>query len=174
MSLNAQTRDSTRSVMRENKNDTIVKRHSPKKATYLSLVLPGAGQVYNRKNWWWKVPLMYGGGAILLNGAIMYQSDYNRFRTAYKEKITTGKSSDPYCDRFQAPTLQVIRDWNRDLRDQCYVWLVVVYAVQVLDAAVEAHFFDFNMSENVSLNVQPMINIVGNKYSQGIQLTYKF
>ena len=140
------------------------------------MVLPGAGQVYNRRNWWWKLPLIYGGGGTLLYGAITYQKGYNDYREAYKIRVTsaTGKNNDPIYDRFQTPTLQVIRDSYRDARDQCYVWLVVVYAVQVLDAAVEAHFFDFNMNENVSLNIQPQLNIAGANYYSGLQLNFKF
>ena len=177
--LHAQTEsDSASARPKISKQDTLQKpkKHSPKKATILSLLLPGAGQVYNQKNWWWKVPLIYGGGGSLLYGAIIYEKGYNDYREAYKIRLAspTGLNNNPVYDRFQTPTLQVIRDSYRDARDQCYVWFVLVYAVQVLDATVEAHFFDFNMNENVSLKIQPQLNVVGTDYYRGVQLTFKF
>jgi hypothetical protein len=149
-------------------------KHSPKKATLLSLACPGLGQIYNRKNWWWKVPVIYGAGGSLLYGAITYNKWYNDFRSAYIYRLAnpTLPNPDPYYDRFQTPTLQSIRDSYRQSRDQCYVWLAVVYTMQVLDAAVEAHFFDFNMNENVSLKVQPNFNVIGQNYYSGVQLTF--
>ncbi len=151
-----------------------VKKHSPKKATLLSLFIPGAGQVYNKKNWWWKVPVIYGIGGTLLYSGIFYQNEYDNFRLAYKERIETLTNKDQIYNRYQTPTLQVIRDSYRDSRDQSYMWLVVVYALQVLDATVEAHFVDFNMNENVSLKIQPQIYMVGLNYTGGLQVTFKF
>lgn len=151
-----------------------VKKHSPKTATILSLVLPGAGQVYNRKNWWWKVPVIYGVGGALVYSAVFYQNGYDEYRAAYKERLEQGTNKDPLYNRYQTPTLQSIRDSYRDARDMSYVWLVVVYALQATDAAVEAHFFDFNMNENVSLNVQPQVYVAGPNSPGGLQLTLKF
>ncbi|MEI6594903.1 MAG: DUF5683 domain-containing protein [Bacteroidota bacterium] len=151
-----------------------MKKHSPKKATLLSLFIPGAGQVYNKKNWWWKVPVIYGIGGTLLYSGIFYQNEYDNFRLAYKERIETLTNKDQIYNRYQTPTLQVIRDSYRDSRDQSYMWLVVVYALQVLDATVEAHFVDFNMNENVSLKIQPQIYMVGLNYTGGLQVTFKF
>lgn len=151
-------------------------KHSPKKATILSMVLPGAGQVYNKKNWWWKVPLIYGAGGVLIYSAIFYQNGYTEYRAAYKERIEspTGLNSDPQYNRYQPLTLQSIRDSYRESRDMCYIGLVGVYALQIMDAAVEAHFFDFNINENVSLNIQPHFNIVNSNTINGVQLTLKF
>ena len=152
---------------------TVVK-HSPKKATLLSLFVPGAGQIYNKKNFWWKVPVIWGIGGTLLYSGMFYQNEYDNFRSAYIERLSTGTNIDAYYRRYQTPTLQVIRDSYRDSRDQSYVWLVVVYALQVLDATVEAHFVDFNMNENVSLKIQPQLNMVGLEYTKGLQVTIKF
>jgi hypothetical protein len=138
------------------------------------MVLPGAGQVYNRRNWWWKVPIIYGAGGALVYGIIHYQAGYDNYRNAYKERILTQTNTDPQYTKFQTQTLQSIRDSYRDARDQCYLWLVVTYAIQVLDATVEAHFFDFNINENVSLEVQPHVVTTGLGISEGLQLTLKF
>lgn len=163
--------------MQKKNSDTtkkVIRKHSPKTATLLSLFIPGAGQVYNKKNWWWKIPVIYGAGGTLLYSAIFYQHQYDYFRLAYKERLANGVNLDPYYNRYQTPTLQVIRDSYRDSRDQSYMWFVVVYALQVLDATVEAHFVDFNMNENVSLKIQPQVYMVGYNYTGGLQLTLKF
>ncbi len=174
--MQAQTgSDSSSAKIESASTDTIKKHeHSPKTATLLSLAIPGAGQVYNRKNWWWKVPVIYGVGGALVYSAIFYQNGYNQYRDAYKERLLYGTNQDPQYNRYQTPTLQSIRDSYRDARDMSYVWLIVVYALQATDAAVEAHFFDFNMNENVSLNVQPRIFYAGQNNYSGLQFTLKF
>ena len=92
--------------------------------------------------------MLFRSGGTLLYSGIFYQNEYDNFRLAYKERIETLTNKDQIYNRYQTPTLQVIRDSYRDSRDQSYMWLVVVYALQVLDATVEAHFVDFNMNEN--------------------------
>ena len=151
---------------------------------YMIIRLDGGRAIYsiaeriicadNKKNWWWKVPVIYGIGGTLLYSGIFYQNEYDNFRLAYKERIETLTNKDQIYNRYQTPTLQVIRDSYRDSRDQSYMWLVVVYALQVLDATVEAHFVDFNMNENVSLKIQPQIYMVGLNYTGGLQVTFKF
>ncbi len=151
-------------------------KHSPKKASLLSLCLPGAGQVYNRKNWWWKVPIIYGGGAALIYGAVFYSSNYNDYRKAYEFKVLNNNApvGDVRFDRYNDPaTLLSIRNSYREARDQCYIGLGVLYALQIVDAAVEAHFFDFNVSEDLSLNIQPQFVMNGPMSYNGVQLTLK-
>lgn len=167
--------DSAAAVKAERfESDTLHKKHSPRTATLLSAALPGAGQVYNRRNWWWKVPVIYAAGGALIYGAVVYNNGYNEYRAAYKERREKGVNTDPVYNRYQEPTLQAIRDSYRESRDMCYIGLVAVYALQVMDAAVEAHFFDFNISENVSLNVQPQLNVAGAGSTGGVQFTLKF
>jgi hypothetical protein len=136
------------------------KKHSPKTATLLSLALPGAGQIYNRKNWWWKVPVIYGGGVALAYGVGFYNRNYSDFRDAYKYRIENNvdQNGDPKFDRYQTPTLLAIRESYRESRDLFAIYMVALYALQVVDAAVEAHFFDFNVTDDLSLNIQPSLN----------------
>lgn len=150
------------------------RKHSPRTATLLSLCLPGAGQVYNQKNWWWKVPVIYGGGTALVYGAIFYSNNYRDFSRAYEFRRLNPDLpiSDPRFDRDEA-NLRSIRDSYRDARDQCFIGLGVLYALQIVDAAVEAHFFDFNVSEDLSLNIQPQFVLNGPINYSGVQLTLK-
>ncbi|MES2560587.1 MAG: DUF5683 domain-containing protein [Bacteroidota bacterium] len=150
------------------------RKHSPKTATLLSLFLPGAGQVYNRKNWWWKVPVIYGGGAALVYGAVFYNKNYQDFSNAYKFRVLNPDApvTNPRFD-LDVANLRSIRNSYRDARDQCYIGLGLLYALQIVDAAVEAHFFDFNVSEDLSLNIQPQFVMNGPINYSGVQLTFK-
>lgn len=148
-----------------------VKKHSPATATWLSAVLPGAGQVYNRRNWWWKVPIIYAAGAGFVYGINFYQENYNDFKDAYKYRIETGSDTngDPRFDKFQTPTLKSIRDSYRTARDECFIGLMLVYTLQILDASVEAHFLEFNVNDDLSLNVNPVYVPSPNNAYAGIQ-----
>jgi hypothetical protein len=150
------------------------RKHSPRTATLLSMVLPGAGQVYNRKNWWWKVPIIYGGGVALVYGVTFYQNKYVDFRDAYAYRIQNNvkTNGDPYYDKFPDQSLFKIRNSYKEARDQCIIGLVLLYTLQVVDASVEAHFFDFNVSEDLSLNIQPQFVMNGPVNYNGVQLTF--
>jgi hypothetical protein len=150
------------------------KPHSPKTATYLSLALPGAGQVYNKKNWWWKVPVIYGAGAALTYTVMLNQREYVAYRDAYLFRVTTGSdvNGDPKFDRFQTPTLLGQRQNYRNARDQGIIGLVLLYTLQVVDAAVEAHFFDFDIKDDLSLKIKPYVSPINGQAVAGIQLNF--
>lgn len=154
---------------------TDLHKHSPTKATILSAVLPGAGQVYNKKNWWWKVPVIYGAGAGLVYGYVFYNNGFKDFDAAYKYRINTPSevNGDPYYDKYQTPTLRSIRDSYKQARDQCAIFLVILYAVQILDATVEAHLLEFDVNDDLSLNVQPVYVPYGNYAYSGVQFNFR-
>lgn len=155
-------------------SDTSFKKHSPKKATLLSMVVPGAGQFYNRK--YWKIPVIYLLGGAAVYATIANNKEYNNFRNAYNYRISNGVdyNPDPYYNQFQTPTLQAIRDRYRYYRDLSAILVAGVYILQVMDAAVDAHFFDFDISDDLSLNVQPKLEWTGPATSGQILLTFKF
>lgn len=147
-------------------------KHSPKKATLLSTFLPGAGQAYNKK--YWKMPIIYAAGGTAVYGIIFYSKQYNDFKSAYNERITTGSNVDDVYNRFQTPTLKNFRDSYRYYRDLSYIGLGAVYILQIVDAAVDAHFFDFKITDDLSLNVQPTYQFVGTTPSSQLLFTLKF
>lgn len=142
-------------------NNTIktgpVRKRSPARAALLSAVLPGAGQIYNGKNWWWKVPVIYAAGGIFAYSVIFYNDNYNDFREAYKYRTLTGATvnGNERFDKFQTPTLKVIRDSYRQARDEAFLGLIIVYTLQIMDASVEAHLLEFDINDDLSLKVQP-------------------
>ncbi len=117
--------------------------HSPHKATVFSLVLPGAGQVYNKKIW--KVPIVYG--ALGASGYFFY--DFNQ-----KVKSQNAYFSDLYAQNKQPSIFEIEqRDNDRVSRDVAGIAFVVIYVLQVVDATVDAHFFEFNIDQNLSASL---------------------
>ncbi|MCU0421615.1 MAG: DUF5683 domain-containing protein [Bacteroidia bacterium] len=137
-------------------NDTIQK-HSPAKATWLSVMIPGGGQFYNRK--YWKVPVIYTAAGAAFYSLLFYQKQYDGFRAAYIERNATNTNNDPFYRQFQTVTLRSNRDYYRYYRDLSYIGLGAVYILQIVDAAVDAHFQDFKITEDLTMQIRPQVPI---------------
>ena len=141
----------------------------PKKATLLSAVLPGAGQVYNGKSW--KVPLLYAG--ILTD---LYFVNYNHRRyESFREALFALDKKEPN----QFPSLNraaLVRnvDYWRQNRDLTLLLLVGIYALNLVDANVDAHLSGFDISEDLALQVAPHLGTVSASKSMGFSLTLRF
>jgi hypothetical protein len=141
----------------------------PKKATYLALALPGAGQIYNRK--YWKLPLVYGAmgtSAVFLiyNRTEMRQANEElRYRYA-----NNGALNDPEYARYTTSALIGLRDQYKTYRDFSILALTGAYGLQVLDAVVDAHLSGFDMNQSISgLHIRPSF-----APAAGIALRYTF
>jgi hypothetical protein len=133
----------------------IVKRHSPTKAIIFSAVVPGLGQVYNKK--YWKVPIIYAG-----LGALIYSIDfnikkYNTFKDAYIARTDSSALTTDNYPRYTADNLHTLFQYYRRNRDFSYILGGVVYLLNVLDAYVDAELFYFDVSDNLSLSSTPFI-----------------
>ncbi|MCH2083255.1 MAG: DUF5683 domain-containing protein [Saprospiraceae bacterium] len=151
------------------------KEKSPKRAAFLSLALPGTGQVYNGR--WWKVPIVYGaiGGMVYL---IDYNTGlYNRLQTA----LTAERNGETH--EFTGTTignlnsLVALRDGFDKDRQLSYIGLVFVYALQSMEAFVDGHLQQFDVSDDLSLKIKPSIETIQLSGSQavlgvGIQLNF--
>ncbi len=137
--------------------------HSIRKATILSTVLPGAGQIYNhiaqpkgRKKAYWKVPLIYaslGGAAYFL---ISNQSDVISLRKEYRyRESNNGATQNENYNAYDMQGLLTLEGQSQSYRDLSILGLVLIYGIQIADAAVEAHFINFDVSEDLSLNIKP-------------------
>ena len=139
--------------------DTMYIGHSPAKAAIMSAVLPGLGQIYNRK--YWKVPVVYAAVGVSAGVFVKWQNEYNRFRRAYIDL----KDGDPYTNFHKTlgipasyPEEQIItkrKEKLRTWRDYTIVAVVATYALNIIDANVDAHLMDFNLEDNISLNIRP-------------------
>jgi hypothetical protein len=142
--------DTVRSVS----SDT-VRNHSPRKAVLYSLVCPGLGQIYNKK--YWKIPFIYGAG-----GAFMYyisynQNKYKKFRSAlFKNKPTNSPAIiDGY--QYDYESLGNGTDYYRRYRDLSAAGLAAIYLLNVIDAMVDATFFYYDISDDLSMKVEPAV-----------------
>ncbi|QDH81559.1 hypothetical protein FKX85_11325 [Echinicola soli] len=128
---------------------------NPKKAALLSAILPGAGQVYNEKMW--KVPIIYGG---IITTAYFVEFNNRRYQI-FKEALTIYRDDDESTDNI-FPNLNedgLIRNvdyWRRN-RDACYLVFTAIYALNIVDALVDAHLSGFDVSNDLTFKLEPSV-----------------
>ncbi|GEO06894.1 hypothetical protein AAE02nite_45580 [Adhaeribacter aerolatus] len=136
----------------------------PGKAAFLSAVIPGLGQAYNKS--YWKIPIIYAGGAALGYFLHYNHKQYLSFRTAYRIRTDGNDSTlDEYVDKYrEAATLSRGRDQYRRWRDYTFLYSLLFYGINVSEAYVYAHLKDFDISDELTLRVQPdMLPTLNNK-----------
>ncbi|MCX6279795.1 MAG: DUF5683 domain-containing protein [Bacteroidetes bacterium] len=152
------------------------KEHSPTKATLMSACLPGLGQIYNKK--YWKVPVLYVGFGIM--GYFIYTNadQYLTFKCAYIES-SYGNMNGSYSslvNRYTKDELLSAREYYRRNLEVSILLTTLWYVLNLLDATVDAHLYTFNISKNLSFNVEPQVQPGGyaHKPSAGIKLKINF
>lgn len=129
--------------------------HSPKQAALLSAALPGLGQVYNKR--YWKVPIIYIGFGALAYEASFLNKEYNFYRDLYNEAKESETQTVVYNgDTYKAANVKEGRDYYRKYRDLTLIGVGVWYVLNVIDANVDAHFFDYDVSDDLTLNINPV------------------
>lgn len=187
-----QEKDPTDSLSRELKRKQWVP--NPTKATWLALVIPGGGQIYNRK--YWKLPIVYGGFAgcayaLTWNGK-MYKDYQAAYVDAVNEKWDSSSITDllppGYIDRVShsqiTETLRKRKDTYRRWRDLSIFAFIGVYLISVVDAYVDAELSNFDIGSDLSMKVEPTLinNQTGGYYnpatlkdkSVGVQCSFRF
>lgn len=148
--VRAQVQNSETQQAEEDKPDYSLLPKNPKKATILSAALPGAGQVYNGKSW--KVPILYAGFM-----TDIYFIGYNNKR--YQTFIKALNAFDE-GDNSQFPSLNrdaLVRNVNywRQNRDLTILLLLGIYALNIIDANVDAHLSGFDISDDLAFKIEP-------------------
>jgi hypothetical protein len=132
--------------------DSIQYQHSPRKAAMYSAVLPGMGQIYNKK--YWKLPLVYAGLGGFGYAAFWNSRQYNYYFDTYKYMV------DNDLLEYEGATLDEV-EWYKDsfLRYKNLMIFVTIgfYVLQIVDANVDAHLMDYDISDDISLTVDPVI-----------------
>lgn len=126
---------------------------NPKKAVLLSLMLPGTGQLYNKS--YWKMPLVYGalGGMILV--VDFNQTRYRRFRDALNLKRQDMEHEFTNTQLDDANTLRNLRDTYDKRTQTSYIFTVIVYGLQAMEAFVDAHLKGFDVDDDLSIRIKP-------------------
>lgn len=153
-----------------------------KKATTLSTIFPGAGQVFNKS--YWRVPIVVGGLASTIYTIDWNNRGYQRFKTAYALRVDYDKNPDKYpggaADEFHgaysATFLKNLKDSYRRNRDLCIILTAGVYLLNILDAHVDAHLQDYDISDDLSMNLEPYFDYtpVGSQPVYGVNMSLKF
>ena len=163
--------------------DGVVSYKSPQKplparASMLSALIPGLGQAYNGD--YWKIPIFYTGLGVCAFCWADNQQQYDRYREIYRQL-----GDNTYEGNLSEENIKWYRDQFRRYRDYSIIATVLVYALNIIDANVFAHFSTFDISDDITLNVEPaLINPVApvgntfatNLHSQplGLQMNLKF
>lgn len=164
---------------------------NPKRALWLALVIPGGGQIYNRK--YWKLPLVYGGFMGCLYAMSWNNSMYKDYSQAYLDLTDNDPNTQSYNQFLHLGTtitpenaerykdiFKKRKDKYRRWRDLSFFVMLGVYALSVIDAYVDAELSVFDISKDLSLKVEPTIinngsskNVLDNS-SVGLQCSLNF
>ncbi len=166
----------------QTENDTL--KHpprDPKKAMLLALV-PGLGQIYNHK--YWKLPIVYTGFAVIGYFAVTNRNYYRTFKEAYDYKVShpdcnpaSTDCDNEWAKKYDKETLQMIRDYYRRNMQLSYIIGGAWYLLQMIDANVDAHLSHWNISNNLSLDVAPVVQPSDLPHApayKGISLRFNF
>lgn len=159
---------------------------NPTKATWLALVIPGGGQIYNRK--YWKLPIFYGGFAGCAYALTWNSKMYKDYSTAYKDAMNGNMQSSSITDLLPPgytvsetqlkELLRKRKDTYRRYRDLSIFAFIGVYLLSVIDAYVDAELSNFDITPDLSMKVEPTVinNQISNpsNRSVGLQCSFRF
>jgi TM2 domain-containing membrane protein YozV len=157
--------DTTSKIVTDTARDK--RGHTPRGATLRSLILPGLGQIYNGRIW--KVPIVYAGIGIPLYLFFDNKNWYNR--TRYAIRMVTDSITDPallgkvhpqlnvFVERGPASLGSLLNLRNSFRRDMDYSLLItlLMWGLNIVDATVDAHLRDFDVSDELSMKIKPFI-----------------
>lgn len=139
---------------------------NPKRALWLAIVLPGAGQIYNRK--YWKLPIIYGGIVGCLYAMNWNNQMYKDYSQAYLDIMDDDPSTQSYNSFLHLGTtitsaneetykniFKKRKDYYRRYRDLSFFCLIGVYAISIIDAYVDAELSVFDISKDLSMKIRP-------------------
>lgn len=188
---NVQT-DSLTNIIAGEKIEPVQKgrKFVPKRAAMFSAAFPGLGQAYNRK--YWKIPILYAGIAATAWGINWNNTRYSLYRNAYIDLMDSDPNSKRYLDipsvytreeledRINAnpgtfeTTFEKRRDSYRRDRDLLIIVMVGVYVINIIDANVDAHLADFDVSNDLTMNVSPtLMGSLADTGNPGVGLSLK-
>jgi hypothetical protein len=182
--LLAQTSD-TLVVKRDEKiivvKDSIIQKEeynplAPAKAAFYSAVIPGLGQVYNKK--YWKIPIIYAGMAAGIYFYKQQDDEYGRFRNAYKRRLAGytddefyGNGTEPLISNDRLINAQKSAQTNKDIS---LIVTIAFYLLNVVDANVDAHLRQYEVSDDLSLQPNFNVNPINAQTQYGMSLKYRF
>lgn len=167
-----QEKDSLRQIRRSERAEKF-KYLNPPTAAYLSMAIPGGGQFYNKS--YWKIPLVYGGLAAFTGIAIFNHNDYIRYKTSLSNFLDEDPNTtvDPEFARLSENGLRANRNLTKKYRDLNIILGILFYGLQIADAYVDAHLKGFEVTDDISMNVEPNFYMSGNTPGAGLTLNFQ-
>ena len=168
---------------------------SPKKASIYAALFPGLGQVYNHKSW--KLPIVYGGYAGLIYVLGWNNNNYKDYFQGYRiiaqyssaaslkteeRKFLDNLIKNPSVSldndatfKYIATQLKSGKDYYRRNRDLTIIGIAALHVLSIIDASVDANLFDFDISDDLSMRIEPMpINLGSQNYVMGFNVAINF
>ena len=140
----------------------------PKRAGLYSAILPGAGQVYTKK--YWKVPVIYAG---LITSAYYIKENHNLYdlyKQTYLNRID-GNRTDDFTNQYTDANLLTLTEYYRRNAEVSALLFTLTYVLNIVDASVSAHLFNYDVSEDISLHIQPIY--MAKENTSGLSLSIK-
>jgi hypothetical protein len=144
----------------------------PAKASFYSAILPGLGQVYNKK--YWKVPLVYGAIGTSTYLYIDNQKKYNLYRNEYKNRLAGNPSETPSLVRLDNSRLITAQKGFQRNRDLSALFMVGFYVLNIIDANIDAALSQFNVDEKLAFKPAVIKNEITLDNNFGVALNYSF
>jgi len=168
---------------------------SPKKASIYAALFPGLGQIYNRK--YWKLPIVYGGYAGLIYVLGWNNNNYKDFFQGYRiiSQYTNTETMKPeerdFLDnliknpsvsldnpstfKYISTQLKSGKDYYRRNRDLTIIGIAALHVLSIIDASVDANLFDFDISDDLSMRIEPMpVYSTNQNMVMGLNVAIKF
>ena len=135
-------------------------RYDPRKALLYAAVVPGLGQIYNKK--YWKLPLVYGGFFGIGYAINFYQDNYKTYKVKLFYNLDNGLEGDTDINKndpsgYTTGQLRTIVDKSRRERDFWVIMMGAMYILQMVDAHVDAHLKEFDLNPNLRVSIQPAV-----------------
>ena len=169
--------------VRDKKVDSVLKTHSVRKAVIRSAIVPGLGQIYNKK--YWKLPIVYGALGVTAYIFLNNIQEYRDLRFTYKAKYQASKPGATAADSvlykqikeeylpYSLESLRQNRDQFRRYVDYSVLFFVFFWGLNVVDAAVDAHLKSFDVSPDLSLRIKPGYSEMAGTKGISIILAFK-
>ncbi|WP_179336266.1 DUF5683 domain-containing protein [Winogradskyella costae] len=156
-------------------NETLIKKEidplRPSKAAFYSAVLPGLGQAYNKK--YWKIPIVWGAIGTGVYFFVSNDKQFDRYRDAYKSRLA-GFTSDEFYGSISDDGLIRAQEQFRRNKEMSILITLGLYALNIIDANIDAHLLQFNVDPNLSLSPHYQYNELENTSDLGLTLNFKF
>lgn len=176
-SLNVHLNDS---LLTESRDTILLKsyaaRFDPRKALLYAAILPGLGQIYNKK--YWKLPLVYGGFIALGYAINFYQTGYTKYKIELYYNLENGYTENNQSrpgDYYTTGNYRKIVDQYKRQRDFMIILMGGMYLLQIVDAHVDAHLKEFDLNPQLQLSIRPTVeqnSLIGRQ--SGVSLMLRF